>query len=135
MEKLRNSQELMCENINAFSIKFGLPQLENPGFLKPEDMMYRLEFIQEELDELYGAHQDRNLEEALDALVDIMYVVLGTAWLMNLPIMDAWDRVHHANMQKERVVTNTDPRSKRHHHLDIVKPDGWIPPNLKDLLS
>ena len=135
MVKSRNLQELMCDNINAFSVKFGLPQLENPGFLKEEDMKYRLKFILEELNELVSASEEMNLEGTLDALVDIVYVALGTAWLMNLPIMDAWDRVHHANMQKERVVTNTDPRSKRHHHLDIVKPDGWIPPNLKDLLS
>ena len=133
-ENLRNSKERMFEAIKAFSIKFELPQLRHPGFLDPDDMVYRIDFIQEELDELIDATDAGDLEGALDALVDIMYVTLGTAWLMNLPIMDAWDRVHHANMQKERVVTNTDPRSKRHHHLDIVKPTDWHPPILKDLL-
>ena len=133
--KSRNSQEQMCKDIEAFSIKFGLPQPENSGFLEDEDMRYRINFIQEELDELNEAWNDGDLEGALDALVDIMYVTLGTAWLMNLPILDAWDRVHHANMQKVRVENSSDPRSKRNHHLDIVKPDNWVRPYLKDLLS
>ncbi len=133
--KSRNSQEPMCEDIVAFSVKFGLPQPDKPTILAKDVMDYRIDFIQEELDELIEAQVNDDLEGMLDALVDIMYVTLGTAWLMNLPILDAWDRVHHANMQKVRVENSSDPRSKRNHHLDIVKPDNWVRPYLKDLLS
>ena len=133
--KSQNSQEKMCEDIIAFSTKFGLPQLEKPGFLESEDMEYRINFVQEELNELWQSYNTNDLEGTLDALVDLMYVVLGTAWLMNLPILDAWDRVHHANMQKARAENAEDPRSKRRNHLDIVKPMDWRPPYLKDLLE
>ena len=136
-ENSRNSKERMFEDIKAFSTKFELPQTEKPGFLIPEDMTYRIDFIQEELDELIDATDAGDLEGALDALVDIMYVTLGTAWLMNLPIEKAWERVHHANMQKVRAdfTSLDDPRSKRNHPWDIVKPHGWMPPYLKDLLE
>ncbi len=133
--KSQNSREKMCEDIDAFSIKFGLPQLEKPGFLDAEDMEYRVRFIEEEYHELLQAYSSHDLEGALDALTDMMYVILGTAWMMNLPIMDAWDRVHQANMQKVRVDNADDPRSKRKHHLDIVKPEGWRPPRFTDLLT
>ena len=134
MVKSQNLREKMCEDINAFSVKFGLPQLEKPGFLDVKDMEYRVRFIEEEFHELMKSYGDHNLEGALDALTDMMYVILGTAWMMNLPIMDAWDRVHHTNMQKERATDANDPRSKRKHHLDIVKPEGWIAPHFEDLL-
>lgn len=134
-ENLRNSKERMFEDIKAFSIKFGLPKLKYPGFLDPDDMVYRIDFIQEELDELIDATDAGDLEGALDALVDIMYVTLGTAWLMNLPIEKAWERVHHANMQKVRADSLADPRSKRNHPWDIVKPKDWVSPLLKDLIE
>ena len=132
MEKSRNSQELMCENVEAFSIKFGIPQLEESGFLEPDDMMFRLEFIQEEMDEFTEAYNERDLAGALDALVDIMYVAIGTAYMMNLPILDAWERVHHANMQKVKVKNVSE--SKRGSIHDLRKPEGWTPPDLSDLV-
>ena len=130
-----NSKSKMCEDIKAFNVKFELPQLEKPGFLKPKDMTYRIDFIQEELDELIDATDADDLEGALDALTDILYVTLGTAWLMNLPIEKAWERVHHANMQKVRADSLADPRSKRNHPWDIVKPKDWVSPLLKDLIE
>jgi hypothetical protein len=38
-------------------------------------------------------------------------------------------------MAKERVQAPHDQRSKRKHSLDVVKPEGWIPPNFKEILG
>ena len=133
MEQSQSLQELMVKNIEEFSTKFKLPQLDKPGFLDDDLMMFRLLFIREEVDELNLAMVYEDLEDALDALVDIMYVVLGTAWMMNLPIMDAWDRVHAANMKKVRVENASE--SKRNSSYDLKKPDGWEPPDLSDLVT
>ena len=133
MEQSQSLQELMVKNIEEFSTKFKLPQLDKPGFLDDDLMMFRLLFIREEVDELNLAMVYEDLEDALDALVDIMYVVLGTAWMMNLPIMDAWDRVHAANMKKVRVENASE--SKRNSSYDLKKPEGWSPPDLSDLVT
>ena len=134
MEKLQSSQGSMVDDIHEFSKRFRLPQPDKPELLDNYDMEYRVSFIQEELRELQYSHDDEDMEGVLDALVDLVYVALGTAWLMNLPFEEAWNRVHEANLEKERATSHEDPRSKRHHRWDIVKPKGWKPARFKDLL-
>ncbi len=127
------SQSLL-ESIEEFSIKFNLPRLGAPGFLQRNFMQYRIDFLREEIDELQLAVHDDDLEKAFDALIDFVYVAIGTAWLMKLPYQEGWDRVHKANMKKERADGPNDPRSKRNSSFDVVKPIDWKPPRLKDLL-
>jgi predicted HAD superfamily Cof-like phosphohydrolase len=87
-----------------------------------------------------------NLEEALDGLIDMDVVLLGTADLMGfgtqLPLgvtsrwrtiwSEAWERVHKANMSKERVAPGE--KSKRGSDTDLIKPEGWKKPTFEDLL-
>jgi len=127
------SQNLL-ESIKAFHEKFDLQPLEEPGFLQRNFMAYRIDFLREEIDELHIACMDDDLEKAFDALIDFVYVALGTAYLMRLPYQKGWDRVHEANMRKVRADGPNDPRSKRNSTFDVVKPAGWIPPRLNDLL-
>jgi predicted HAD superfamily Cof-like phosphohydrolase len=77
----------------------------------------------------------KRLESQLDALVDEVYVVLGTAYLQfgARIFNEAWRRVHHANMQKERAQKSGD--SKRDSTFDVIKPMGWTPPNHIDLVT
>lgn len=124
----------MFKDIKNFSEKFGLPQTERPALLAAEDMEFRLKFLQEELDEMALAYENGDLENVFDAIIDLTYVALGTAWLMNLPFDDGWKRVHAANMRKVRVPAADLSMSKRKHPWDIVKPHGWKPPVLEDLL-
>lgn len=125
-------REQMCDDIHEFGEKFDLPQLEEPGLLDDELMHFRTAFMQEELDEILEAYQIGDAEAVLDGITDLMYVVLGTAWMMNVPILEAWGRVHVANMKKEKVVDASE--SKRHSPYDLKKPEGWTPPDLSDLI-
>jgi predicted HAD superfamily Cof-like phosphohydrolase len=88
--------------------------------------------MQEELDEYSSARSDSNLAGQLDALVDILYVAIGTAYQHGFDLAEAWRRVHEANMQKVRVQKFQD--STRGSLFDVVKPPGWVPPNLEDLV-
>jgi predicted HAD superfamily Cof-like phosphohydrolase len=78
------------------------------------------------------------LERQLDALVDSIYVKLGTAYLQFGAdrFREAWRRVVVANMGKVRadaaVEGSTD--SGREKKYDIVKPPGWTAPDHKDLV-
>jgi len=73
------------------------------------------------------------MEQQLDALVDLVYVALGTAVLSGFDFEEAWRRVHRANMLK--VKPRKGQYTKRRSAFDIVKPPGWQAPDLSDLAS
>jgi predicted HAD superfamily Cof-like phosphohydrolase len=119
----------MLDDIKAFHEKFDLTPAPEPQFLDRDTMLFRLNFLHEELSELATAIHEQDLTEVLDALVDIVYVALGTAYLMDLPFADAWDEVHASNMAKVRAVHESE--SKRGSKADVIKPPGWAPPDLQ----
>lgn len=49
---------------------------------------------------------------------------------LGLPWHDLFDEVQRANITKERATGTDDPRSKRGSAWDIVKPEGWTPPDI-----
>lgn len=62
----------------------------------------RVKLIQEELDELQKAFNDKNEVEILDALMDLQYVLTGAilACGMQGVVNEAFTRVHRSNMSK-----------------------------------
>lgn len=77
----------------------------------------------------------RRMADAADAICDLNYVGWGTLHLMGLPGNLHWNEVQRANMAKVRASSSEDPRSKRGHSLDVVKPDGWTPPDHLDIVE
>lgn len=95
---------------------------------------------------------EKDLAGALDGLVDLLYVLMGTVILMGfhrsryIPptrgcevygacpsrFEEAWDRVQAANMKK--VLVERPDQSKRGHKYDCQKPFNWHPPVLDDLI-
>lgn len=121
-------------DVRLFQEKFDVPMAPMPSFLDLSAEIFRHKFMQEELDEFFKACQERNLEEAADALVDLVYVVHGTALMMGLPWQQLWDEVQRANMTKERAKADGS-NSKRSSSLDVVKPPGWQKPNHTPVLQ
>ena len=119
--------------IEEFHTKFELPKAETPTFLPKEVSSFRVGFMNEELDEYVDALALHDMEMALDALVDLVYVVLGTAYLHGFDFNEAFRRVHEANMKKVRVKNAGE--SKRGSTYDVRKPEGWTPADLSDLVS
>lgn len=123
----------MIQDIHDFYTKFGFNKREigerpNQGF-----MAFRLKFLAEELHETAQAAKQDDLENVLDGLVDLVYVAMGHAWLLNLDFAKAWDRVHEANMLKVRAQHAGE--SKRGSSFDVVKPKGWLKPNIAALID
>jgi predicted HAD superfamily Cof-like phosphohydrolase len=131
-----------------FHLKMGLPvgDSNSPDFLDDELLEQRLKFMQEELDEMREVVQCLRLCEAqgvdtdpiripllakfFDGLLDLNYVSCGTAVMMGLPWEEGWELVQEANMAKRRV------KGKDHeHHRGIIKPEGWKPPAIDELLT
>jgi len=124
----------MWHDIQQFHENFLLPQNEFPSLMEKEMCEFRMKFMQEELAEFEDAVERKDLVKAFDALIDLAYVVLGTAYICNFPWAEGWSIVHEANMKKTRVKKLSD--SLRGSMYDVVKPDGWVPPDdqLKQLL-
>lgn len=125
------------DDVGAFHIKFGLPNITDtkPHLLDEDAANFRSNFMFEELEEFATACKNGDLPKAADALVDLVYVAVGTAQMMGVPFNACWDMVHRANMQKERAVSADDERSVRKHSLDVVKPEGWKAPDLSRIIE
>lgn len=118
----------MFYDITQFHQKFDLPVPTVPSFASEEIMEFRMKFLREELDEFVEAYKGENLVKAFDALIDLVYVALGTARMMNLPFDKGWAVVHQANMRKVRARHTS--QSKRNTLFDVVKPVGWVSPEM-----
>lgn len=70
---------------------------------------------------------------ATQYLIDITAACRTIALTANWDFDTAWERVVRANMLKERAEPK-DERSKRNSEWDIVKPIGWTPPFMDDLV-
>ncbi len=140
------------QDVQDFHDKFGL---ERPKIatVPPEDVLdFRLRFMQEELDEfklsMFRFYTQMNVSDAVqgtngpaltkdalihmgDALIDLVYVAMGTADLMGIPWEPMWDEVQRANMSKQRAQSAEQSKQStgRGHAFDVIKPPGWTPPN------
>ncbi len=118
----------MYADIAEFHARFGLEARENGKLLPLDFLRMRLKRQLEEVDELAKALAKRDLTQVTDALVDIVYIALGNAWLLNVPFELAWEEVHQANMRKERA--HNKRVSKYGSIYDIIKP-----PNLSQFIT
>ena len=119
----------MFKDIQEFHKKFGIEYKGSPRQLPQDISDFRIKFMQEELDEYTDA---KTLDEKFDALIDLVYVALGAAHLHGFPFNKGWLVVHRANMKKIRA-TKAE-QSKRGYASDVIKPDGWQPPDIDKVL-
>ena len=117
----------MLKDIEEFHKKFELERRK--GIEKNKDLVdFRIKFLEEELEEFIDAVRTVDDVKALDALVDIVYVAIGTAYLLDYPFHFGWNEVQKANMLKVR---KESARSK----FDVTKPEGWKEPDMKKILE
>ena len=125
------------DDVGAFHQKFGLPN-SNEGIerrpLDYETYEFRRDFLLEEVREFIEAFETDDQAGMADALIDLVYVAMGTAHLMGLPWQVLWNEVQRANMTKQRA-SEDGSDSKRGNSLDVVKPPGWTPPDIEGILE
>jgi len=102
-----------------------------------------LDLVREEIGELEEAmaafHSSENLQDeqvakadALDAICDSIWVLIGLGKVMDLPIEWGWDEVTITNLKKIDAELGTVLRDD---HGKIMKPPGWRPPNMLRIIQ
>lgn len=104
------------------------PHPETPTLNSELWMIERYRFLLEEAEEFFESAEQGNIVKATDGLVDLIYVALGTLYMMGVPMQQCWDAVHKANMTK---ISGTTKRGMR---IDAMKPEGWVGPE-KDIAA
>lgn len=111
----------MQAEVARFHKVFGQEAYTVPTKIEPELKLARVSWMMEELTEYMKAD---NIVDEADALVDILYFLLGTADIQGIKLEPIFDIVHNANMSK----VWPDGTVQRDEQGKIRKPPGWIKP-------
>ena len=126
------------ERVGHFHQKFDLPvagPTAKPRIIDDETFLFRLDLILEETTEMLRDHRKRDVAKTADAIGDLLYVAYGLAHYMGIPIDQVFEEIHRANMSKERSSGNSDARSTRGSAIDVVKPEGFRPPDIQGIID
>lgn len=89
-----------------------------------EFLKFRYNFLKEELEEGISAIDERNADEIVDSLVDLVVVAVGTLDLLQVDFKKAWYSVLEANMNKEVGVKEGRPNPLRTSRFNKAGTDG-----------
>lgn len=96
--------------------------------LSPENLKqfleFRVRFLEEELTELKNS---KSGDDAVDALIDLVVVAIGTLDAFDVEPDTAWNAVLEANMNKQVGIKASRPNPLG--LPDLIKPEGWQAPS------
>ena len=115
----------LYQKVREFRYKMKLTVSLEPRLMTWQELSFYARFI----NELLKAHEDQDLVGAADALGDLVYLLVGAAQTMGVPLDKVIAAIHRANMDKE-------PGESKRHKNDVRKPLDWVGPEaeLKALL-
>ncbi len=114
-------------DVGDFHKMLGYPENDFPSIQQPTErasIQWRVDHMLEEIDEYQDAVSDEKLPDAIDALLDLIYLAIGTVRMHGVEIGPCWDEVHRANMKKL-------PGNNKKW---TIKPDGWEAPDLDKVI-
>ena len=91
-----------------------------------------LNLIEEEFKELQEARAMNNDVEELDALIDILVVTIGAIHSGGFDAEGAWKEVMSTNFAK---IDKETGKVRKREDGKVLKPVGWVPPELAPFVS
>ena len=88
-----------------------------------------MELIREEFEELKDGHANKDIVEVADACGDLIWVILGLCNTVGINIHPVWHEITASNLSKTvngNVIRRADGK--------ILKPEGWVAPDLKKFI-
>ena len=86
--------------VGTFMKTFGQEVKTKPSFSSEKINKLRIDLIEEELQELKEAMNNKDLMEVADALTDILYVTYGAGHAFGINLDKCFDEVQNSNMSK-----------------------------------
>ncbi len=104
-------------DVAEFHDMFSLPILECPEIPSEKRCELRINLLQEELNELKEAIEDKDIVEIADALADLQYVLSGAILEFGLAsrFKELFDEVHSSNMSKTCDSMEEAEETQRHY--------------------
>jgi predicted HAD superfamily Cof-like phosphohydrolase len=92
----------LLNKVKEFHTAFRLPVEYSPTIPNGDTVRLRYELAKEELQEFMDACQTENHVKVFDALVDQLYILLGTAHVFGMAdaLVEGFNEVHKSNMTK-----------------------------------
>ena len=118
-------------DVKTFMNAFGQEVKVKAEFPNEKIVKLRYELIQEELNELKKAMEDKNLKEVADALTDILYVTYGAGHAYGIDLDRCFSEVQKSNMSK------LDENGKPIYNKKgkVMKGSKYFEPNLKQFIE
>ena len=88
------------DEVKVFMETYGQEVKLIPNFPENKILKLRVDLIQEELDELKEAIENKDIVEVADALTDILYVTYGAGHSFGVNLDDCFSEVQRSNMSK-----------------------------------
>ena len=88
------------EKVGVFMKTFGQEIKTKPSLSSDKINTLRINLIEEELNELKHAIENKDLKETIDALTDILYVTYGAGHAFGVNLDKCFEEVQNSNMSK-----------------------------------
>ena len=119
------------EDVKTFMETFGQIVRTKPQFPDQKTIQLRYDLIQEELNELKEAMEEKNLKEIADALTDILYVTYGAGYAYGINLDKCFKEVQRSNMSK----LGKDGKPIFNEKGKVMKGPNYSEPNLKKFVK
>ena len=114
------------EKVKIFMKTFGQEVKSKSSLSSDKINSLRLSLIQEELDELDKAIQDKDIVEVADALTDILYVTYGAGHAFGIDLDQCFNEVQNSNMSK----LGDDGKPIYNENGKVMKGPNYFKPDL-----
>ena len=117
-------------DVRHFMQTYGQEVKSKASFPEKNIIQLRINLIQEELEELKVAINDKNIVEVADALTDILYVTYGAGHSFGIDLDKCFSEVQRSNMSK----LDNDGKPIYNEEGKVLKGPNYSEPNLKQFL-
>ena len=119
------------ESVKKFMETFGQEIKEKAGFPDEKITSLRYDLINEELDELKEAMDNKDIKEVADALTDILYVTYGAGHAFGINLDNCFKEVQNSNMSK----LGEDGKPIYNENGKVMKGPNYFKPNLSKFVA
>jgi predicted HAD superfamily Cof-like phosphohydrolase len=121
------------EQIKEFHSVYKLPMRNKPAIIPEKEFTLRHRLLIEEVRELQDAWEENDIVEVTDAIVDCIYILLGTAVTFGIAdkLKECFDEVHRSNMSK--LDENGNPLYREDGK--VIKSKLFSPPDIKSIID